>query len=121
MNQQRIPHEVQLSGNVLILILVSIGEYIYPLHHWALFTISSYSKYVHTHYYSILSYALLFYTIIRIIILFYHTHYCQAQPQPQLNLADVSSSLQISTPPTHPTTQLPVKVVKWPPHPPLLP
>ena len=29
---------------------------------------------------------------------------CQAQAEPQLNLAAVSSSLQISTPPTHPTT-----------------
>ena len=31
--------------------------------------------------------------------------YCQAQPQLQLNLAKVSFSLQISTPPTHPTTR----------------
>ena len=30
---------------------------------------------------------------------------CQAQAEPQLNLAAVSSSLQISTPPTHPTTR----------------
>ena len=29
-------------------------------------------------------------------------NYCQAQPQFQLNLAEVSSSLNFSTPPTHP-------------------
>ena len=31
--------------------------------------------------------------------------YCQAQPQLQLNLAEVSSSLHITTPPTHSTTR----------------
>ena len=32
--------------------------------------------------------------------------YCQAQPQPQLNLAEISSNLTISTPPTRESSEI---------------